>query len=113
MRPGVTDVKLASKRVLAAVTVIWLLALAASGIDPQDRVTWFLEVAPVLIAASVLLATREKFAFTTLAYVLICVHGLILMVGAAYTYAQVPAGYWVQEWLGLERNPYDRLGHFA
>ena len=25
----------------------------------------------------------------------------------------MPAGYWVQEWLGLARNPYDKLGHFV
>ena len=102
-----------ARRVLAAVMVVWIVALIVSGIAPRNRVTWFLEVAPVLIAASLLLATREKFPFTTLAYVLICVHGLILIVGGAYTYAQVPAGHWIQEWLELERNPYDRLGHFA
>ena len=93
--------------------VVWIIALIASGIAPQDRVTWMLEVAPVLIVAPLLLATREKFPFTTLAYALICIHGLILIVGGAYTYAHVPAGFWVQEWFGLERNPYDRLGHLA
>lgn len=102
-----------ARRALAAVVAVWAIGLIASGIAPQDRLTWLLEAAPVLIAAPLLIATREKFPFTTLAYVLICVHGLILMLGAAYTYAQVPAGYWVQDWLGLERNPYDRLGHLA
>ena len=102
-----------ARRVFAAVMVVWVIASIVSAIAPQDRVTWFLEAAPVLIAAFLLLATHDKFPFTTLAYVLICVHGLILIVGAAYTYAQVPAGHWVQEWLGLQRNPYDRLGHFA
>jgi putative membrane protein len=100
-------------RDLAAVSAIWLLALAVSGIAPRERLTWFMEVAPVLIALPLLLATRERFPFTTLAYVLIALHGLILIVGGAYTYAHVPAGFWVQDWLGLERNPYDRLGHFA
>jgi putative membrane protein len=102
-----------ARRALAVVLVVWAIALIASGIAPQDRVTWYLEAAPVPIVAFLLVATHERFPFTTLAYVLICVHGLILMVGAAYTYAQVPAGHWVEEWLGLERNPYDRLGHFA
>ena len=105
-RPG-------ARRDLAAVMAVWIIGLIVSGVAPYDRVTWVLEAAPVMIAVPLLLATREKFPFTTLAYVLICVHGLILMVGAAYTYAQVPAGYWAQEWLGLERNPYDRLGHLA
>jgi putative membrane protein len=103
----------AAWRSLAVVTIVWLLALIASGIAPRDRLTWFMEVAPVLIAAPLLLATRVAFPFTTLAYALICVHGLILIVGGTYTYAHVPAGFWVQEWLGLARNPYDRLGHLA
>lgn len=100
-------------RNLAALAAIWLLALVVSGIAPRERITWLMEVAPVLIALPLLVATRERFPFTTLAYVLIAMHGLILIVGGAYTYAHVPAGFWVQDWLGLERNPYDRLGHFA
>lgn len=103
----------AAGRDLTAVTVIWVLGLVASGIAPHDRTTWLMEVAPVLIALPLLFATRNAFPFTTLAYFLIGVHGLILIVGGAYTYARVPAGFWVQEWLALERNPYDRLGHFA
>jgi len=106
IRPG-------AQRDLAAVMAVWLAGLVVTGIAPYDRATWWLEVAPVLIAAPLLLATRQRFPFTTLAYVLICIHGLILMLGAMYTYAQVPAGHWVQDWLGLERNPYDRFGHFA
>ncbi|HKA39102.1 MAG TPA: DUF2238 domain-containing protein [Burkholderiales bacterium] len=102
-----------SRRALVAVTVIWLAALIASGIAPRDRLTWWMEVGPVLIVLPLLLATGRAFPFTTLAYVLICIHGLILVLGGAYTYAHVPAGFWVQEWLGLARNPYDRLGHFA
>ena len=58
-------------------------------------------------------ATRYTFPLTGLTYALICIHGLILIVGGAYTYARVPAGFWVQEWLELARNPYDRLGHLA
>jgi putative membrane protein len=101
------------RRVLTVVMAVWIVAVIATGIAPHDRATWFLEAAPVMIALPLLLATREKFPFTTLAYVLICIHGLILMLGAMYTYAMVPAGHWVQEWLGLERNPYDRFGHLA
>lgn len=102
-----------ARRVLAAVLVIWAAGLIASGIAPHDRVTWVLEVGPVMIAVPLLLATHGRFPFTMLTYVLICIHGLILMLGAAYTYAEVPAGNWVRDWLGLARNPYDRLGHLA
>jgi putative membrane protein len=71
-----------------------------------------MEVAPVLVALPLLVATRERYPLTTLLYVLVFLHALVLIAGGAYTYARVPAGHWVQEWLGLSRNPYDKLGHF-
>ncbi len=97
---------------------IFLLAVTAavlvwSGIGPFDRATWLLEVCPVLIAVPLLIATRKSFPLTPLLYWLIAVHAIILMVGGHYTYARVPAGFWVQDWLGFERNHYDRLGHLA
>ena len=96
-----------------ALLVVGAAALVASGIAPHDRTTWVLEVAPALIAAPVLLATARRFPLTPLAYRLIFVHALILMVGGHYTYAEVPAGFWVEDALALARNPYDRLGHLA
>ncbi|WP_455232032.1 DUF2238 domain-containing protein [Geopseudomonas aromaticivorans] len=89
-----------------------LAALIVSGIAPYDRATWWLEVSPVLIAAPLLLATGRCFPLTTLLYVLITLHCLVLILGGAYTYARVPAGFWVQELFELGRNPYDKLGHF-
>jgi putative membrane protein len=93
--------------------IVGAVLLALSGIGPHDRATWWLEVAPVLIAVPILVATARRFPLTPLAYRLIFVHALILMVGGHYTYAEVPAGFWMQRMLGLSRNPYDRLGHFA
>jgi len=71
-----------------------------------------MEVAPVLIAAPILVATYRRFPLTGLLYTLICVHALVLILGGAYTYARVPLGFWLQDLLELERNPYDRIGHF-
>jgi putative membrane protein len=101
------------KSYLKILCIVVGVALVVSGIAPYDRVTWWLEVFPVLIAAPILLATGARFPLTQLAYTLIAVHALILILGGHYTYAQVPLGYWVQDWLGLARNHYDRLGHFA
>ncbi len=98
---------------LALLSVVWMVGLIASGRHPFDRTTWWMEVAPVLFALPVLWALRRRFPLTGLALVLIGVHGLVLMLGGAYSYARVPAGFWVQDWLHLARNPYDRLGHFA
>jgi putative membrane protein len=97
---------------LAALSLIWVAALALSGWQPYDRATWWMEVAPVLIALPLLWATDRRFPLTGLALTLIALHGLVLMLGGAYTYARVPIGFWVQEALGLARNPYDRFGHF-
>ncbi len=95
---------------LAAVVA---LALAISAIGPNDRLTWWLEVAPVLIAAPLLFATARRFPLTGLLYVLIAIHALILILGGHYTYAKVPLGDWLQDLFDLARNPYDRIGHFA
>lgn len=91
-----------------------LAAMVGLGISPKaDRLTWFLENVPVMIAAPVLVATYARFPLTPLAYRLIALHALILMVGGHYTYAMVPLGDWVRDAFGLARNHYDRLGHFA
>lgn len=88
-------------------------ALIASGIGPTDRLTWFLEVFPVLLGAPLLIATYRPFPMTALLYRLLFLHALILILGAHYTYAQVPLGFWLQDLLEFSRNPYDRIGHFA
>ena len=97
----------------AVLLVLVAIMLIASGLAPQDRLTWVLEVVPILIAIPALMATRRRFPLTTLFYVLLAVHAAILMVGAHYTYAKVPAGFWVQDLFDLGRNHYDRLGHLA
>ena len=99
-------------RLLVLLLLATLIALAVSGWRPYDRATWLLEVVPVLIALPILVATRHSFPLTTLLYVLIFLHALVLILGGAYTYARVPLGAWVQQAFELSRNPYDKLGHF-
>jgi putative membrane protein len=95
----------------------WALSLAlllfVSGLHPYDRGTWLMEVAPVLIAVPLLLATARRYPLTPMLYALIWLHAVILMVGGTYTYARVPFGFWLQELFALSRNPYDKIGHFA
>jgi putative membrane protein len=97
----------------AALVALVLVVLAWSGIRPHDRFTWFMEVFPVLLGLPVLLLTHRRFPLTPLLMGLLAVHACILMVGGKYTYAEVPLGNWVRDALGLARNHYDRLGHFA
>ncbi|MFZ1986406.1 MAG: DUF2238 domain-containing protein [Desulfatitalea sp.] len=93
---------------LAIVLIFW----AWSGIEPHDtRLTWVLETLPFMIALPVMLLTAKKFPLTNLTYTLIAIHAMILMLGGHYSYAKVPLGFWLQDWLGWTRNNYDKIGH--
>jgi len=102
-----------SVRLPALYLATFLCLLVWSGVAPADRFIWVLEAAPAIGGLVVLLATFNRFRFTTMSYTLIWLHMAILVVGAHYTYAEVPAGFWVRDWLGLARNNYDKLGHLA
>ena len=91
---------------LSAGVFVW------SAINPHDYFTWFLEVAPILVALPVLLMTYRQFPLTNLLYVLVALHAIILMVGGHYTYAEVPLFNWLRDSFELSRNYYDRVGHF-
>ena len=109
MAPTTTLTKAQGLALAAAV----LAALVWSGIGPTDRLTWVMEVIWVIVGLPLLMLTWGRFPLTRLLYVLIALHCLLLIVGGHYTYAQVPLGFWVQDWLELSRNHYDRLGHFT
>lgn len=110
MRTNEQPISLTEPLILLSVAFI---ALFISGIEPRDRLTWVLEVSPFLIAVPILTASYGRFVLTPLLYRLIFIHAVILFMGGHYTYAQVPFGFSLQDLLGLERNPYDRIGHFA
>ncbi len=92
---------------------IYFAVLLWSAILPKDRFIWWLEVFPALLGFGVLALTYRRFRLTRLTYVLILAHCIILMVGGHYTYAEVPLFDWLRQVSALERNPYDKLGHFA
>jgi putative membrane protein len=102
-----------SGRELIVLFAITSAAVLVSGYEPYDRLTWLLEVGPVLIGVPLLFATHRAFPLTRLLYYLLFLHALILILGGHYTYARVPVGFWLQDWLDLARNHYDRLGHVA
>lgn len=96
--------------------VIWLLTFVSvliwSAIEPKDYFTWVLEVAPAIIGLAILVMIRATFPLTSLLYVLILLHCIVLMVGGHYTYAEVPLFDTIKPIFGFERNNYDKLGHF-
>ncbi|WP_289283211.1 DUF2238 domain-containing protein, partial [Methylophaga sp. UBA5088] len=96
--------------------VVWLslvsIALLVSAIDPvADRLTWFMETVPVMIAIPILLITHRQFPLTIISVRAISLFAFILIVGGYYTYAENPLFEWIQQTFDLARNHYDRLGH--
>ncbi|HEY9190338.1 MAG TPA: DUF2238 domain-containing protein [Sulfurovum sp.] len=92
---------------------IFLPVFLWSFISPKDYFIWFLEVLPVFIALFLMVLTYKKFPLTPLLYALILIHMIILMVGAHYTYAEVPLFEWIKEVFDHSRNNYDKVGHIA
>lgn len=90
-----------------------IILLGITAIHPHDYPTWWMETAPIFIAVPILVATYKNYTLTPLLYRLLFLHALILMVGGHYTYAEVPLGYWMQDWFGFARNNYDKIGHLA
>jgi len=94
--------------------VIWLLLLwIITSIEPFNRRDWLLENLLVFFYGALLVASYPRFAFSNRSYVLFTVFMSLHLVGAHYTYAEVPLGFWLQETLELERNHYDRIVHFS
>ena len=97
------------RRVLLALVVgALLLSLAIA----HDRLTWLLETVWVMPALPLIAWKWKAFPLTRLLCWLLAVHALVLIHGGAYTYAQTPAGFWLQDLLHTARNPWDRVGHW-
>lgn len=77
--------------------LIFSLALLWSGLAPADRLTWWLETLPALLAFAAIWLSRRAFPLTPLVLWLALVHCLLLMVGAHYTYAEVPLFDWIAD----------------
>ena len=93
--------------------VTFFAVLIWSVIRPFDLMVWFLEALPAIAAFLLLAATFKRFRFSNLVYILIWMHCLVLLIGAHYTYAEVPLFNWIRDHYGFKRNSYDGVGHFS
>ncbi|MBC7774924.1 MAG: DUF2238 domain-containing protein [Phycisphaerae bacterium] len=100
------------KRYLQILFWGYLLIWALLGINPVHRSDWFLENILVFLAVPYLLYIHRTVRLSTLSYTLIFIFLVLHSIGSHYTYSEVPAGRWVSDWLGWERNHYDRFVHF-
>ena len=102
----------AHTRNLLLALLVLIVLLAISGWNPYDRLTWLMEVLPVIVLLPILWFSYKRFPLTNLLYIGIFLHACVLILGGAYTYARVPLGFELQELFDLNRNPYDKIGHF-
>jgi putative membrane protein len=99
---------------------LFLIYWGFMAINPLDRHDWALENVLAVIFIVGLLTTYKHYPLSNLSYVLIFLFMLLHETGAHYTYAKVPYDDWFQagfgfslnEWLGFERNHFDRAVHF-
>ncbi len=102
-----------SNRVLQGL-VLWLIVLwIITAINPLYPRDWLLENLLVFIWSALLIFTYRRFRFSTLSYGLFILFLSLHLVGAHYTYAETPFGFWLQDLFAFERNHYDRIVHFS
>jgi putative membrane protein len=89
-----------------------VVALLVSGVSPYGRLTWWLDIFPILIALTILIFTHRRFTLIYFLYILLAIHTIITCVGRHYTYARALLGFTLEHASHLPRNNYDRIGHF-
>ncbi len=93
-------------------TAVLLLLAFALDVRPADRTVWYVEMVWCVGLWAILFFTRRKFLFSTSAYFCFFVWMVLQVIGAHFTFEHVPMD-WLTKPLGLVRNPYDRIAHFA
>jgi putative membrane protein len=83
-----------------------------SAIKPAGYLTWAMEVIPAVVLLVIVILTYNKFRLTTLSYVIIAILSIMMFVGGHFTYSKVPLFNWIKDQFDLNRNHYDRFGHF-
>ncbi len=87
---------------------VWIWA----AIDPLFPHDWLLENLLVFLVVPVTIIVGRMLKLSNLSYGLITIFMILHVIGSHYTYAEVPFGFTLQDWLGASRNMYDRLVHF-
>ncbi|MDP1948944.1 MAG: DUF2238 domain-containing protein [Nitrospirota bacterium] len=111
MRAGVMD--RSGQPLLLGLLLLYGLFWTWLAIAPVDRRDWLLENLLSLTLVVVLVLTYRRFQFSLNSYCLVGLFLTLHAIGAHYTYAEVPFGFWLKDLLGLSRNPFDRIAHFS
>jgi len=100
-----------SYHLLLFILFIWIWVILAFNVKYFDD--WILENIINLTFLILLYLTHRWFKYSRLSYSLMFVFMTLNIIGSHYTYAEVPFGFWLKDFLGLGRNHYDRIVHFC
>ena len=100
-------------RLLQILLILYTTVWVVTAISPQFPADWMLENILVLIFVPALILSYRHFPLSDLSYLLVTAFMMLHAIGAHYTYAETPIGYWMQDWFGFERNHFDRVVHFG
>lgn len=101
-----------SKQTHSILLIITISFYLWSAINPLDIQSWFLLSIPAIALVTGLVTIYPKFQFSTFVYIVVCFHVIILLIGAKYTYTANPLFEWLGDIFNIERNQFDRVGHF-
>ncbi|PKG24264.1 DUF2238 domain-containing protein [Niallia nealsonii] len=90
-----------------------MLALIWSLIKPEEGyIVWLMEILPSVLVLIFLISRYNHFRLTTVSYVIITLLVILTFIGGHYSYSKVPLFTWIKDYFDLQRNHYDRFGHF-
>jgi putative membrane protein len=101
------------KQFLGVLALVCACAWVASAIRPVDQQAWLLENILLVLFVACLAIFYSRLQLSNASYFFLALFIVLHLIGAHYTYAKVPIGFWAQEHFGFSRNHYDRFGHAA
>lgn len=94
-----------------ALTIICVAVWIIAAIHPLDRQAWLLKNIFVALFAAVFLITFRRLQLSNAAWICLACFLILHFIGAHYTYARMPLGFWAKDFFHLSRNHYDRFAH--
>lgn len=90
-----------------------MLVLIWSLIKPEEGyMVLLMEGLPSVLVLIFLISRYNQFRLTTFSYFIITLLVILTFIGGHYSYSKVPLFTWIKDYFDLQRNHYDRFGHF-
>jgi len=92
--------------------IFFIPVLIWSATAPHNTLTWAGESLPVFIGIALLLKRHHSSKITPFIYITLYIAASLMLIGAHYTFSHVPLFDYIKEYFDLQRNNFDKLGHF-